>query len=143
MKNKTTELLDRLNKLKGLESGQIGYSYFADVKGDGRNIKSIYTITNLDGGVVYSHLNDESPTKRCDKIRAEINKIFPSKNVFFESLPKHGYITILKLGSNEMFIWNGENEDEKAVVSWSGQNAVVAQNKLNKLAQAHKFSMIK
>ena len=71
----TEKLLNQLNQLKGLSSDQIGYSYFADIKGDGRNIKSIYTIMNQAGGVVYSSLNAETPRKRCDKIRAEIDKL--------------------------------------------------------------------
>lgn len=73
MTTTTERLLDELNKINGLEYPAIRFSYFADIKGDGRNIKSIYTIINAGGGVRYSTLNAETPHKRCAKIRAEID----------------------------------------------------------------------
>ena len=68
----TEKLLNELNELRGLKYPQIGYAYFADIKGDGRNIKSVYTITNEAGGVQYSSLNGKSPRKRCENIRQAI-----------------------------------------------------------------------
>lgn len=69
---RTEKLLDELNALKGLKYPAIGYTYFADIKGDGRNIKSAWVIINDGGGVTRSDLNAATPHKRCDKIRAAI-----------------------------------------------------------------------
>lgn len=42
MRKTTTEkLLTQLNIKRGLEYRDIGYSYFADIRGDGRNIRSV------------------------------------------------------------------------------------------------------
>ncbi len=81
MNSTTDKLLDELNALKGLEYPAIGYSYFADIKGDGRNHRSVYTIINEGGGVTYSSLNAASPRQRCDKIRAAIQAEKESRHV--------------------------------------------------------------
>lgn len=65
----TQKLVDAINTRKNLSYPQKGYMLFQDVKGDGRNIKSLYVITN-DGGVSYSELNAATPRKRCAKLRA-------------------------------------------------------------------------
>ena len=66
----TEKLLNELNDKKGLSYPDVGYSYFADIKGDGRNIRSVYTIINENGGVCYNRsLNGETPRKRCANIR--------------------------------------------------------------------------
>lgn len=62
-------------------------------------------------------------------------KKIPTKNVFAESLPNYGYITIQNVGSNQIFVWHGKNKKENAVVSWEGQNAKSTQIKLNQLAR--------
>lgn len=71
----TDKLLGQLNGLKGLTYPDVGYSYFADVKGDGTNNKSIYTIVNENGGVAYSEMNALTSRARCEKIRAKIRKL--------------------------------------------------------------------
>jgi hypothetical protein len=72
----TEKLLNELNELRGLKYPEKGYLYFADIKGDGRNIKSVYICSNSQGGhsVSYagSSLNDICARKRCAKIRAVI-----------------------------------------------------------------------
>lgn len=73
----TDALLDNLNATKGLTYPQVGYSYFADVKGDGRNIRSVYTIVNHAGGVTYSTLNGRTSRARCQNIRAAIQSASP------------------------------------------------------------------
>ena len=72
MTSTTERLLEELNAAKGLSYPQVGYSYFADVKGDGRNIRSVYTIVNAQGGVSYSPYNAATPRQRCANIRAAI-----------------------------------------------------------------------
>lgn len=73
MRKTTTEkLLTQLNIKRGLEYPDIGYSYYADIRGDGRNIRSVWTIINEGGGVTYSNLNGSTPRETCDKIREAI-----------------------------------------------------------------------
>lgn len=64
--------LEKLNSSKGLVYPNIGYSYYADIKGDGRNIRSVYTITNADGGVTRSFMNGATKRKTLDLINAKI-----------------------------------------------------------------------
>jgi hypothetical protein len=71
---KTEKLLTALNAYRGKVYPDIGYSYFADIKGDGRNIRSIWTINNDKGGVTYSDLNGRNPRERCARIRAAIRQ---------------------------------------------------------------------
>jgi hypothetical protein len=68
----TDKLLGELNTLRGLEYPDQGFSYFANVAGDGRTYRSVYTIVNKGGGVTYSSLNAATDRQRCDKIRAAI-----------------------------------------------------------------------
>jgi hypothetical protein len=75
MTSTTESLLGELNASKGLVYPQIGYSFFADVKGDGRNIRSVYTVINEGGGVTYSEFNAATPRERCNKIRAAISAV--------------------------------------------------------------------
>lgn len=72
----TQKLVDAINTRKNLSYPQKGYMLFQDVKGDGRNIKSLYVITNENGGVSYSELNAETPRKRCQKLRAHLESKF-------------------------------------------------------------------
>jgi len=66
----TEKLLNDLNHTKGLKYPDIGYSYYADIKGDGQNNRKVYTIINENGGVTRScTLNAKSARKRCDNIR--------------------------------------------------------------------------
>ena len=68
-------LLDQYNQLRNLKYPDVGYSYYADIKGDGRDIKVIYTIISELGGVVRSDMNDISPRKRCENIRKAIHNL--------------------------------------------------------------------
>lgn len=72
---KTDELLAILNEARGFKSRDIGFSFFADIKGDGRDIRSVYTVINAGGGVTYSHMNAGSPKGRIQRIQAEIDKV--------------------------------------------------------------------
>lgn len=56
-KTKTEIALEALNDARGLKYPDKGYSYFANVAGDGRNYCSIFTIVGDAGGVTYSGLN--------------------------------------------------------------------------------------
>ena len=70
----TDQLLRELNTIKGIEYPDVGYSYFADVRGDGSRPvrRSVYSVINPGGGLTYSPLNAPSARKRCDNIRAAI-----------------------------------------------------------------------
>lgn len=57
-KGKIDHALDALNAAKGTSGLRaLGRSYYADIKGDGSNRRSVWTIINADGGVTYSSLN--------------------------------------------------------------------------------------
>ena len=63
-KCKIDNALDALNAARGLAYPAIGYSYYADIRGDGarrRLPRSIYTIISTGGGVTYSELNGATP----------------------------------------------------------------------------------
>ena len=68
----TERLLAELNAIRGVKYPQIGYSYFADIRGNGDNRRRVYVITNENGGVSYSELNGATSRQRCDKIRDAI-----------------------------------------------------------------------
>ena len=56
------------------------------------------------------------------------------KNVFFESLPKHGFIEIV----GASFVWNGHKRGTgrvRAVVCWSSQSAKKACDRLQIMAE--------
>jgi len=74
LSSKTDQLLHELNTIKGLSYPDVGYSYFANIKGDGSRPfrRSVYTIISAGGGVTYSPLNATSARKRCENIRAAI-----------------------------------------------------------------------
>ena len=68
--------LDRLNAKLNVRYPEIGYSYYSNVKGDGYNYKRyIYTITNAEGGVVYSPLNGRHARETISNIRAKIESL--------------------------------------------------------------------
>ena len=74
-KTVTEKLLHLVNVAKGVKVTDIGYSYWADVKGNGIYSPSIWTIVNAIGGVTYSDLNRLSSLKRCNRLRAEIMRL--------------------------------------------------------------------
>jgi hypothetical protein len=70
--NTTEKLLAEYNRIRGLTYGDIGYTYFADVTGDGQNIRKVYAIINKGGGVCVSGLHAADARLRCNRIRAAI-----------------------------------------------------------------------
>lgn len=66
--------LDKLNAKNGLTYPMIGYSYFADIKGNGCRYgrRYVYTIINENGGVSYSELNGRSYVHTATKINATL-----------------------------------------------------------------------
>lgn len=70
----TQRLLKKLNKTKGLSAGEVGYVYFADIRGDGVFRPKVYEVTSTDGAICLCHsLNaGGNARKRCAAIRAEI-----------------------------------------------------------------------
>lgn len=52
-----TAALEKLNEVKGLKYRDVGYAYYADIKGDGQNNRRIWKIINEGGGVTRSDLN--------------------------------------------------------------------------------------
>jgi len=71
--NTTERLLQELNEVRGLTYPMKGYSYFADVVGNGIAMPRVYIIVNANGGVTYSGLNKGTSRKRCDAIRLAID----------------------------------------------------------------------
>ena len=69
-----TDALARLNAKNGLSYPDRGYSYYADIKGDGTNTKRVYTIINKDGGVTRSHMNGDTMRQTLAAIEGEIEK---------------------------------------------------------------------
>lgn len=63
-----------LNAKHGKSYPDIGYSYYADIKGDGRNMRQVYTIISEGGGVTRSHMNGATMRKTLTLIEAEISK---------------------------------------------------------------------
>ena len=49
------KLCHAINTARGLEYPAIGYLYFGDVKGDGRNIRRVWVVTNTSGAVTAVH----------------------------------------------------------------------------------------
>ena len=65
----------------------------------------------------------------------------PTKNLNIESLPDYGFVTLEKVGSNEMFIWNGHKRGrgrERAVICWRGYKSTEDQACLNGKVEKHK-----
>ena len=73
MTTTTEKLVNALNNERGLSYPDVGYLMYQDVRGDGRNIRSLYSIINADGGVVYSQHNASTARKRCKNLREAIH----------------------------------------------------------------------
>ena len=72
MANVTETLLAELNAVKGLKSGDAGYRFWGDVRGDGTYSPAVYVYLTT-GGVAYCYeLNAVSARKRCMAIRTAI-----------------------------------------------------------------------
>lgn len=77
-KASTKSLLAELNTIRGLRYPDVGYCYFADLKGDGTYSPRVYTIVNPQGGVTLSSLNAPTARARCENIRSAIrDKVEP------------------------------------------------------------------
>ncbi|UUV43176.1 hypothetical protein RCCWILLIS_4 [Rhodobacter phage RcCWillis] len=70
----TERLLAELNAARGKAYPEIGYSYFADVTGNGIPRRRVYTIINGNGGVTFSDLNGATARERCNRIRAALER---------------------------------------------------------------------
>lgn len=71
-KCKIDRLLDEINKLNGnAVYPQMGYLYYADIRGDGQNRRRVYAITNVSGGVtaVHNGATAEKTIKNLESIR--------------------------------------------------------------------------
>lgn len=72
-RSKTSELLTKLNEVRNItHTNSPGYTFFADVTGNGVYNPKVYVVVNCDGGVTLSDLNDTNPRRRCAKIRDAI-----------------------------------------------------------------------
>lgn len=75
MTTTTERLLTDLNRHRGKEYPDMGYSFFADVTGNGDNRRKVYTVITANGGVCYSYeLNGATARERCDNIRSAIRE---------------------------------------------------------------------
>jgi len=63
------EALRELNALRGFSMHSIGFSYYADIKGNGQNMRRIYTIINSGGGVTNSGLTGKTMRETLQNIR--------------------------------------------------------------------------
>lgn len=69
--------LKTLNEKRGFEYPNVGYAYYADIKGDGRNIRMVYSIINPGGGVTRSPLNGYTMRETLEKITRAIETARP------------------------------------------------------------------
>lgn len=71
-KSKIDNLCDEINRLNGNATyPQMGYLYYADIRGDGHNIKKVYAIVNAGGGVtaVHNGATAQQTVKNLESIR--------------------------------------------------------------------------
>lgn len=62
---------------------------------------------------------------RVNKTGATGCKI-PKRNVWAESLPTHGFVSLEPVGSSHVYVWHGHRRGtgrERAVICWGSQNA--------------------
>ena len=64
------DALARLNAARNLTYPDVGYSYYADIKGDGVYRPRVYTVTNARGGVTHSSMNGATKRKTLERINA-------------------------------------------------------------------------
>lgn len=73
-------LLEEINKLNGdCKYPQMGHLRYANIAGDGRNYRTVYTIINENGGVRAVH-NGGTPKKTIAKLES-IRDYFKNKEV--------------------------------------------------------------
>lgn len=61
-----------LNAKRGLKYPDIGYMYYANIAGDGRKYRSLYTIINAGGGVSYSEFNGKTTRETLKKLNNQL-----------------------------------------------------------------------
>ena len=54
-KSTIDKLCEAINKARNVAYPEVGYLYFADVKGDGQNRRKVYRVCNKLGGVEACH----------------------------------------------------------------------------------------
>lgn len=64
--------IERLNKRNNTVYPNIGYVYYADIKGDGTHEPRVYKIINADGGVILSTLNGRTKRETVININATV-----------------------------------------------------------------------
>lgn len=67
-------LLKQLNATRGLKYPQIGYTYYADIRGNGVPHRYVYVIVNEGGGVRYSDLNGSTPRGTARLVRTMLKQ---------------------------------------------------------------------
>jgi hypothetical protein len=68
------KLCHSINTARGLEYPAVGYLYFADVKGDGRNIRRVWVVTSTSGSVTAVH-NGKHYRETAANLRQILNTI--------------------------------------------------------------------
>lgn len=69
-KCKIDRMIEEVNKLNGnCQYPQVGHLRYANIAGDGRNYRTVYAITNNNGGVTSVH-NGATPQQTIKKLQA-------------------------------------------------------------------------
>jgi hypothetical protein len=69
-KGKIDKLLEEINLLNdNCKYPSMGYMYYANIAGDGRNYRTVYVITNSNGGVTAVH-NGKNPKETVKNLEA-------------------------------------------------------------------------
>ena len=68
------KLCHAINTARGLEYPAVGYLYFGDVKGDGRNSRRVWVVTNTSGAVTAVH-NGNTYRETAANLRQILNTI--------------------------------------------------------------------
>ena len=77
-KCKIDRMIEDVNKLNGnCQHPQVGHLRYANIAGDGRNYRTVYAITNNNGGVTAVH-NGATPQQTIKKLQAILD-YFKSK----------------------------------------------------------------
>jgi hypothetical protein len=66
------KLCSELNRARDLSSGQSGYVFYANIRGDGRSKRSVYA--TLPGGGVVAVYNSLSPVKTAQNLRTRLKE---------------------------------------------------------------------
>ena len=66
-------LCQAINKANGVTYPNTGYLMFSDIRGDGRNKRSVYRVSNKDGGVMSVH-NGKTYKQTADNLRVKLSE---------------------------------------------------------------------